>query len=234
MKLACGKISAVRITLIEDNTSLAKGIGYRLEDAGHAVDHLADGAEAETYLQADGADLVILDINLPGVDGLTLLRQMRQRGDTRPVILLTARAETEDRVLGLDAGADDYLIKPFDMAELEARVRALLRRRAIPQQQREAVGALQYDVAGRQLFDGEAEIDLPRREMSMFECLYAANGRLVTKSTLLDHAYGVGTDVADTVVEVYVSRLRRRLSPHRIQIKTQRGLGYQLLTGQAE
>lgn len=221
----------MRITLIEDNSSLAKGICYRLEDAGHAVDHLADGTEAASYLQGDGADLVILDINLPGTDGLTLLRQMRQRGDLRPVILLTARAETDDRVLGLDAGADDYLIKPFEMAELEARVRALLRRRAIPQQQLEAVGALQYDVAGRQLFDGETEIDLPRREMSMFECLFAANGRLVTKNTLLDHAYGVGTDVADTVVEVYVSRLRRRLSPHGIQIRTQRGLGYQLLAG---
>lgn len=224
----------MRITLIEDNISLAKGIRYRLEDAGHAVDSLADGTEAETYLQTDGADLVVLDINLPGPDGLTLLRQMRQRGDTRPVILLTARAETEDRVLGLDAGADDYLIKPFDMAELEARVRALLRRRAIPQQQVETVGALKYDVAGRQLFYGETEIDLPRREMSIFECLFAANGRLVTKGTLLDHAYGVGADVADTVIEVYVSRLRRRLSPHGILIKTQRGLGYQLLVGQEE
>lgn len=231
MKLACLEISAVRITLIEDNISLAKGIRYRLDDAGHAVDHLADGTEAETYLQTDGADMVVLDINLPGADGLTLLRQMRQRGDTRPVILLTARAETEDRVLGLDTGADDYLIKPFDMAELEARVRALLRRRSIPQQQIEAVGTLKYDVAGRQLFDGATEIDLPRREMSIFECLFAANGRLVAKNTLLDHAYGVGADVADTVVEVYVSRLRRRLSPHGIQIKTQRGLGYQLLVG---
>jgi len=232
MKLACWGISAVRITLIEDNTSLAKGIRYRLEDAGHAVDHLVNGTEAETYLQTGGADLIVLDINLPGTDGLTLLRQMRQRGDIRPVILLTARAETGDRVLGLDAGADDYLIKPFEMAELEARVRALLRRRAVPQQQIETVGALKYDVAGRQLFNGETEIEVPRREMSIFECLFAANGRLVAKNKLLDHAYGVGSDVADTVVEVYVSRLRRRLSPHGIHIKTQRGLGYQLLTGQ--
>lgn len=220
----------MRITLVEDNTSLAKGICYRLEDTGHAVDVLGDGAEAEQYLTHDGADLVILDINLPGTDGLTLLKQMRQRGDMRPVILLTARAETEDRVIGLDAGADDYLIKPFEMTELEARVRALLRRRTIPQQQRQKLGTLDYDAAARQLFDGETEIDLPRREMSVFECLFAANGRLVPKNMLLDHAYGVGADVADTVVEVYVSRLRRRLSPHGIQIRTQRGLGYQLLT----
>lgn len=224
----------MRITLVEDNTSLAKGICYRLEDTGHAVDLLSDGGQAERYLKSDGADLIILDINLPGTDGLTLLKQMRQRGDTRPVILLTARAETEDRVIGLDAGADDYLIKPFEMAELEARVRALLRRRTIPQKQFQQVGTLKYDVAGRQLLDGEAEIDLPRREMSVFECLFAANGRLVPKNILLDHAYGVGTDVADTVVEVYVSRLRRRLSPHGIQIRTQRGLGYQLIAGTAE
>lgn len=224
----------MRIILVEDNASLAKGICYRLEDTGHAVDHLSDGVEADRYLKSDGADLIILDINLPGTDGLTLLKQMRQRGDTRPVILLTARAETEDRVIGLDAGADDYLIKPFEMAELEARVRALLRRRMIPQQQFQQVGLLKYDVAGRQLFDGEAEIDLPRREMSVFECLFSANGRLVPKNTLLDHAYGVGTDVADTVVEVYVSRLRRRLNPFGVQIRTQRGLGYQLITENTE
>lgn len=224
----------MRITLVEDNISLAKGISYRLEDAGHAVDLLSDGDAAQSYLVGDGADLVILDINLPGVDGLTLLRAMRERGDTRPVILLTARAETEDRVIGLDAGADDYLIKPFDMAELEARVRALLRRRAIPQQQLQTFGALKYDAAGRQLFAGDAEIDLPRREMSVFECLLAADGRLVSKTAMLDHAYGVGADVEETVVEVYVSRLRRRLSPFGIQIRAQRGLGYQLLHAAAK
>jgi len=219
----------MRITLVEDNISLAKGICYRLEDAGHAVDMLCDGDAARDYLASDGADLVILDINLPGVDGLTLLREMRGRSDNRPVILLTARAQTEDRVIGLDAGADDYLIKPFEMAELEARVRALLRRRAIPQQQLQIFGVLKYDAAARQLFAEDVEIELPRREMSVFECLLAADGRLVSKNAMLDHAYGVGADVEETVVEVYVSRLRRRLNPHGVQIKAQRGLGYQLL-----
>lgn len=218
----------MRITLVEDNTSLAKGICYRLEDAGHAVDMLEDGEAAAAYLRDDQADLVILDINLPGTDGLTLLKELRARGDARPVILLTARAETKDRVIGLDAGADDYLIKPFEMAELEARVRALLRRRATPQQQRRNVGPLSYDVSTRQLFSGGDEIKLPRREVSVFECLLEAEGRLVSKSAMLDHVYGVGADVEERVVEVYVSRLRSRLSTYGLQIKTRRGLGYQL------
>lgn len=219
----------MRITLVEDNVSLAKGITYRLEDAGHAVDVLHHGDEAQVHLKDDGADLVILDINLPGTDGLTLLAEMRKRGDARPVILLTARADTQDRVTGLDAGADDYLIKPFEMAELEARVRALLRRRAIPQQQLRPVGALHYDASARQLFEGQTEIDLPRREMSVFECLAAAEGRTVSKSALLDHVYGVGADKEETVVEVYVSRLRGRLKAYGIMIKTRRGLGYQMI-----
>lgn len=219
----------MRITLVEDNISLAKGIAYRLQDAGHAVDMLHDGGAAEAFLKADGSDLVILDINLPDTDGLTLLKGMRARGDGRPVIILTARAETEDRVIGLDAGADDYLIKPFEMEELEARVRALSRRRDIPARQIREFGPLAFDTGSRQVFADEAELDLPRRELSMLECLLLADGRLVSKSMLLDHVYGIGADVEDTVVEVYISRLRRRLSGHGVQIKAQRGLGYQLL-----
>ncbi len=219
----------MRITLVEDNISLAKGIAYRLQDAGHGVDMLHDGSDADGFLKDDGSDLIILDINLPGVDGLSLLKALRARGDTRPVILLTARAETEDRVIGLDAGADDYLIKPFEMAELEARVRALSRRREVPQRLFQHFGPLRFDAGSRQLLDGDAEIDMPRRELSVFECLLAADGRLMSKAALLEHAYGVGADVEETVIEVYISRLRRRLKPYGIAIKAQRGLGYQLL-----
>jgi two-component system OmpR family response regulator len=223
----------MQITLVEDNRSLAKGIAYRLEDAGHAVNLLHNGDEAAQFLPGDGAELVILDINLPGTDGLSLLKAMRARDDMRPVILLTARAETEDRVIGLDAGADDYLIKPFEMAELEARVRALSRRRAAPPRQMVDLGLLQFDRAARQLFAGDIAIELPRRELSIFECLLAADGRLVTKTALLDHAYGTGADVEEKVVEVYVSRIRTRLKPYGIGIGAQRGLGYHLiLSGQ--
>ncbi|WP_367179808.1 response regulator [uncultured Tateyamaria sp.] len=229
MKLAQARNSRMRITLVEDNVSLAKGIAYRLEDEGHAVDVLDDGLQAQQFLKSDRSDLVILDINLPGLDGLSLLKELRKRGDARPVILLTARAETEDRVVGLDAGADDYLIKPFEMAELEARVRALLRRRAVPQDVVRTVGAIEYNVSSRQLVSGGQELTIPRRELSVFECLAMADGRLVPKSALIAHCYGTGADVEESVVEVHVSRLRSRLKPFGIQIKSQRGLGYQLL-----
>lgn len=219
----------MRITVVEDNVGLAKGIAYRLEDAGHAVDVLHDGSDAVAFLKSDMSDLIILDINLPGMDGLQILSDLRGRGDQRPVVLLTARAKTEDRVLGLDAGADDYLIKPFEMAELEARVRALGRRRAVPQRRTQAIGQLHFDLDARQLLDGDTTLELPRREVSVFECLLAAQGRLVSKTQLLDYAYGVGADVEEKVVEVYVSRLRARLKPYGLSIKAQRGLGYQLL-----
>ncbi|WP_299500586.1 response regulator transcription factor [uncultured Roseobacter sp.] len=218
----------MRITLVEDNIGLAKGIAYRLQDTGHAVDLLHDGREASVFLRDDTSDLIILDINLPGIDGLALLKELRARDDGRPVILLTARAETEDRVIGLDAGADDYLIKPFEMAELEARVRALTRRRAVPHRQTAQIGAVSFDAAARQLFADDAPLELPRRELSVFECLLSAEGRLVSKAALLDYAYGVGTDVDEKVVEVYISRLRSRLKPYNIGIKSQRGLGYQM------
>ncbi|NNE79444.1 MAG: response regulator transcription factor [Silicimonas sp.] len=219
----------MRITVVEDNISLAKGISYSLEDAGHAVDLLHDGSEADAFLKSDTSDLIILDINLPGIDGLTLLKKLRKRDDPRPVILLTARAEIEDRIGGLDAGADDYLIKPFEMAELNARVRALSRRRPVPERQMQSIGQLQFDAAARQLFANNEPIEMPRRELAVFECLLSSDGRLVSKTALLDYAYGVGADVEEKVVEVYVSRIRGRLKPHGVTIKSQRGLGYQLL-----
>ena len=219
----------MRITLVEDNVGLAKGIAYRLEDAGHAVDILYDGDAAESFLREDGSDLIVLDINLPGIDGLKLLKGLRARGDARPVILLTARTEIEDRVQGLDAGADDYLVKPFEMAELEARVRALARRRAVAPSNQILAGPLAFDPAAHQVRAAVRTLDIPRRELSILECLMNANGRLVSKATLLDYAYGTGTDVEESVVEVYVSRLRARLKTFGVSIKTQRGLGYQLI-----
>lgn len=218
----------MRIVLVEDNESLAKGITYRLEDLGHSVDTLSDGLHADDHLRTDGGDMVILDINLPGLDGLSILKHMRDRGDHRPVILLTARSGTRERVRGLDSGADDYLVKPFDMAELEARIRALARRQPREIRDTLSLGPVALDLGARQVeIDGVATA-MPRREISVLELLLSAQGRTVPKSDLLDHTYGVGADVEESAIEVHVSRLRKRLKPHGISIRVQRGLGYSI------
>lgn len=218
----------MRIALIEDNEALAKGIAYQLRDAGHAVDLIGDGVAADTFLSQEGADLIVLDINLPGMDGLTILRRIRARGDATPVILLTARSDTGDRVKGLDAGADDYLVKPFEMAELEARVRALSRRRPAVATTRVPLGSLEFDTQSRQLFDAGQSLEIPRREIAVLECLLEKRGRLVPKASILDRVYGIGSEVDETVIEVHISRLRKRLAAHGLTIKNARGLGYVL------
>lgn len=223
----------MRIVLVEDNESLAKGISYRMEDLGHAVDHVSDGLQADDHLRTDGGDLVILDINLPGLDGLSLLRRMRGRGDHRPVILLTARSDTEERVRGLDSGADDYMVKPFEMAELEARVRALARRQSRDIRDQLVLGPLKLDLGAREVEIGGVPDDMPRREISILELLLAAEGRTVPKADLLDHTYGVGADVEESVIEVHVSRLRKRLKPHGLAIRVRRGIGYSISVEQA-
>ncbi len=219
----------MRISVVEDNQSVAKGIAYVLRDAGHAVDLLFDGLEADQFFAQDkGADIVVLDVNLPGMNGIDVLKAMRARGDARPVIILTAQSETADRVAGLDAGADDYLVKPFAMEELFARIRALTRRQSTEMPKTRQLGSLEWDPTARVLSDNGTPIDLPRRELALIETLVAANGRTLAKSVLLDQLYGVGSDVEESVVEVYVSRLRKRLKPYGLTIKVQRGLGYSL------
>lgn len=218
----------MRIALVEDNVSLAKGIAYQLRDAGHSVDILHDGEDAEFFLKQEDGDLIILDINLPGKSGLELLAELRERDDPRPVILLTARSDTQDRVLGLDAGADDYLVKPFEMEELAARIRALGRRKATAPRQLEDVGALKFDIGSMQLIDGDEVLEVPRRELALLAALLNANGRTVSKTSLLDQLYGAGSETDEKVIEVYVSRLRKRLSPHGVNIHVHRGIGYSL------
>lgn len=216
----------MRITLVEDNESLRKGLTYRLNDEGHTVDALSDGLEAEDFLKSETSDLVILDVNLPGQSGFDVLRAMRSRDDHRPVIMLTARSETADRVAGLDAGADDYLVKPFDMEELIARVRSVSRRRQIAPRTTVPLGTLSLQVDPPQLFAGSETLDVPRRELALLSSLAQTPGTAMSKTQLLDALYGAGADVDEKVIEVYVSRLRKRLGGHGVTISVRRGIGY--------
>lgn len=220
----------MRIALIEDNAALADAIARVLGDHGHAVDCFADGASADRHLRREGCDLAIVDINLPELSGLDLLRRMRARRESAPVLLLTARTDTADRVAGLDAGADDYLVKPFDMDELMARIRALMRRRRDLGAAREQLGRLEFDRAGRRLYGPEGEIALPRKELALLECLVDRKGRIVSPEEILDHLYGMGSESEAGVVQTYVSRLRKRIEPYAVSIRTARGLGYLLET----
>ncbi|WP_288960879.1 response regulator transcription factor, partial [uncultured Sulfitobacter sp.] len=203
----------MRIAVIEDNEALAQGIAHRLRDRGHAVDLLHDGEDADIFLRHEGADLIVLDCNLPGCDGLEVLSRLRRRGDGTPVILLTARAETSERVAGLDAGADDYLTKPFEMDELEARLRAMARRKNLEFAARDAIGPLVFDRTNRQLLEGEQPLAFPRKELATLECLLERRGRIVSKSQLITHVYGTGAAQEDSAIEPHVSRLRKRLEP---------------------
>ncbi|MEL6533518.1 MAG: response regulator transcription factor, partial [Pseudomonadota bacterium] len=219
---------AMRIVIVEDNIAVAKGIAYRLQDEGHAVDLIHDGAEADVFLRDDGADLVILDIKLPGMAGLDVLAGMRQRGDRRPVLVLTAHAELSDKVAGLDAGADDYLAKPFEFEELSARIRALSRRGPVADRNLLQIGGLTFDPGARAVTGPGGDLSIPRREVALFETLLNAQGRYVSKQALLDSLYGTGSDVEEAVVEVYVSRLRKRLRGFNVEILVRRGIGYSM------
>ncbi len=216
----------MRIVIVEDNKSLASGIAHRLRDRGHAIDVLYDGLAGYEFLAGESADMAILDINLPGISGLEIVRRIRKHDESMPILLLTGRANTTDRVAGLDAGADDYLVKPFEMDELEARVRALLRRRGLVRAAVQSIGELEFEFGSRTLRSSQRIIKLQRRELAAFECLLERRGRLVAKSVLINQIYGVGADVDDRVVEVPISRLRKKLGDHGITIKVARGLGY--------
>lgn len=218
----------MRIVLIEDNEMLLSGISKTLKDIGHSVESFTDGQKADQHLQYEGADLAIIDINLPGMNGLDITRRIRSRQQIFPVLILTARSSTNDRVAGLDAGADDYLIKPFAMAELEARVRALSRRRGDFQTDTETIGQLSYQRGSHRLFHNDQEVKLARREQMLFEALLEKQGQFVSKSLLADTLYGIGSDVDLNAVELSISRLRRALKNSGTIIRTARGIGYML------
>ena len=193
---------------------------------GYAVSHIADGEEAGELLASEPFDLILLDINLPRKEGGKLLRELRARKSRTPVLVITARSGVEDRIAFLDLGADDYLVKPFDLGELEARVRALLRRPMGMGSSAETYGNLHFDAAARQVRVNSEPVDLSRREFRLLEILIGQMGRLVHKERLLDQLFGPDDEVAPNAVELYVSRLRRKLAAADLDIATLRGEGY--------
>ncbi len=214
----------MRILLAEDDRLLGSGIRAGLAQAGFAVDWAEDGESTDNALASQDYDAVVLDLGLPKLDGMSVLRNLRRRGDAVPVLILTARDAIDDRVDGLDAGADDYLVKPFDLAELQARLRALLRRAKGGGEPVLRLGRLALDPGARRVSLDGLPVELSAREFAVLQRLTLNAGRVLSKAQIEDGLYGWGEEIESNAVEVYVHHLRRKLYPE--LIRTVRGLGY--------
>ena len=216
----------MRILLVEDDEPLAQALERALRQAAHSVMRAATGPAADAILATNEFDLVVLDLGLPGLDGFEVLKRLRDRRNRVPVLILTARDAVADRVKGLDLGADDYMTKPFELAELEARVRALIRRSNDNASAHLVHGTLRLDTAGRRLYRNGQPVDLSAREFSVIELLLLREGRVVTKQQIVDHLYSWEESGSPNSVEVFVYRLRRKLEGSGVDIRTVRGMGY--------
>jgi two-component system OmpR family response regulator len=218
----------MRIMIVEDDAVLARGVARLLESEGYAVDVVARGEQAILAAEQERFDLVILDVGLPGMDGFEVLRRLRAQAERVPVLLLTARDAVDDRVHGLDLGADDYVAKPFAMSELAARVRALIRRSQAQAGPKVVHGPLMLDTVARRAFlDGEP-LELAGREWAVLEVLLSKVERVVSKEAIIQAVANWGEELSLNAIEVYVSRLRAKLEPAGIRIRTVRGFGYML------
>lgn len=215
----------MRIMVIEDDPDLGDALVQRLSREGHAVDWEGDGEAADDILQYQEYDVIILDIGLPNMDGFEILRALRKRGSRTPVLMLTARAEIEDRIGALDVGADDYLSKPFDFREFDARCRALLRRSQGLASNLIRVGRLTFDRANKVAQIGDTQLKLPNREFRLLEIFLANLGRLLSKEQISSQLFDFDDEAGPNAIELYVGRLRRKLD-EALSIRTVRRLGY--------
>ncbi len=214
----------MRVLLVEDDGMIAQGLQTALRQSSYAVDWVADGKSAEAALQDSVFDLVLLDLGLPLRDGLHVLRALRQRGDATPVIILTARDETQQRIAGLDAGADDYIVKPFDLDEVMARMRSVLRRAAGRGDPAIQHGDLRLDPVSRTVERNGTPVNLSAHEFSVLEALLQRPGAVLSRSQLEDRLYGWDDQIGSNAIEVYIHGLRRKLGND--AIRTLRGVGY--------
>ena len=218
----------MRILIVEDDLILADGLKNSLIQSGYAIDLVNNGADADSILVYQAFDLIVLDIGLPTLSGFEVLKRLRARGSITPVLILTANNDTNDRVNGLDIGADDYLSKPFILAELEARVRALIRRGQSGGSAIVKVGKLQLDTANRAASYNNASLNLSARELAVLEILMLKAGKVINKEQMLEKLCNFDEDISDNALEVYLHRLRKKLNHTDINIRTIRGLGYLL------
>ncbi len=218
----------MHILLAEDDAVLADGLVRSLRGSGYAVDHVTSGSEAELAVTTKSFDLVILDLGLPGISGLDVLKRVRSRRIGIPVLILTAADSVEQRVRGLDLGADDFMPKPFALSELEARIRALVRRKMGSSSSQVKHGKLSFDLTSRTASVGDQLLDLSAREVGILEVLLQRTGRLVSKEQLVEHLYEWDAEVSLNAIEVYMHRLRKKLEIAGLKVMTVRGLGYSL------
>jgi DNA-binding response OmpR family regulator len=218
----------MRILIVEDDIWMAGALKRGLEQAGFTADHVRSAEEAEACVRHEAFDLAVVDLGLPGIDGLELIRRWRRAGDARPILILTARDSLSDRIDGLELGGDDFITKPFELLELIARVRALIRRSKAVTSSQLTCGALKMDLGRRSAQLGGEPLELRRREWAILECLLLNSPKMVTKDVLLQTLAGWSDELTTNAVEVYVSRLRVKLQSSGIEIRTIRGMGYRL------
>lgn len=217
----------MRTLLVEDDAMLGNGLSRALQQNGHTVDWLRDGAAADAALRAQGYDMILLDLGLPRRDGMDVLRSLRDRGDATPVLVITARDAVQDRVCGLDRGADDYLIKPFALDELEARIRALSRRHHGQSQPLLRCGPVVLDPASRSVTCRAQPVALSPSEYRILHALMRRPGAVVSRADMEERFYGWNDEIASNTIEVHIHRLRQKLGAD--IIRTVRGLGYQVI-----
>lgn len=218
----------MKFLLVEDNLELANAICARMKLDGHIVDHAEKIVDATAFSETGEYDLILLDIMLPDGDGRSFLKRHRAQKQDTPVIVLTARSQVSDRISMLDLGADDYVTKPFDHEELQARCRAVLRRQAGKAQTVLQLGGVRFDPVAGVLTVGDNTVNLRNRELRLLELLFNAPGQIFPKHKLVDRLFSYDEDVSENAVEVYIARLRKHLEGSDLRISTHRGLGYRL------